>query len=196
VHGNIFNLATNFIHTALTPALPSGYVPPTPSPVRSTSTSAKRSAPLSPPASHPACKQAAVADVPRPSGVPVELGEYIACDARLLQSLGWHGLVAHRRPLSDFSLLDNVLHPARCLLLHYKHRGAPVKFSTPPWTCLQVQHALSRGPHKSAHEYINYLEEEFVDMINKGQWVVLPYSAVRHLPGLRISPPRVILQHD
>ncbi len=33
-------------------------------------------------------------------------------------------------------------------------------------------------------------------MINKGQWVVLPYSAVRHLPGLRISPPGVILQRN
>jgi hypothetical protein len=153
VLGNIFNLATNFIHTALTPALPSGYaqnsnlkndaydkpalpsgyVPPTtmmmgrreiqiwkttPSPVRSTSTSAKRSAPSSPPTFRPARKQAAVANVPRPSGVPVELGEYIARDARLLRSLGWHGLVAHCQPLSDFSLLDNVLHPARCLLRH------------------------------------------------------------------------------
>ncbi len=222
--GNIFNLATNFIHTALTPVLPSGYarnsnlenvahdkpaspsgyVPPTtmmmgwheiqiwkttPFPVRSTSTSAKRSAPLSPWAFRLARKQATVADVPRPSGVPVELGEYIACDARLLRSLGWHGLVAHCRPLSNFSLLDNVLHPAFHLLCHYKHRGAPVKFSTPPWTRLQVQRTLSRGPHKSAHKYIDYLEEEFVDMINKGQWVVLPYSVVCHLPGLRISPP-------
>jgi hypothetical protein len=134
--------------------------------------------------------------MPRPSGIPVELGDYIARNARLLRSLGWHGLVAHRRPLSNFSLLDNVLHPARRLLLHYKHRGAPVKFSTPPWTRLQVQRALSWGPHKSAHKYIDYLEEEFVDMINKGQWVVLPYSAVRHLPGLHISPPGVIPQRN
>jgi hypothetical protein len=58
VLGSIFNLATNFIHTALTPASPSGYVPPTPSSVWSTSTSAKRSAPLLPPAFRPARKQA------------------------------------------------------------------------------------------------------------------------------------------
>ena len=151
--GNIFNLATNFIQTALTPAspsscarnsnlennaydkpaLPSSYVPPTtmmmgrreiqiwkmtPFPVRSTSMSTKRSAPLSPPAFRPARKRAAVADVPRPTGVPVELNEYIARDAQLLRSLGWHGLVAHRWPLSNFSLLDNVLHPARHLLRH------------------------------------------------------------------------------
>jgi hypothetical protein len=72
----------------------------------------------------------------------------------------------------------------------------PVKFSTPPWTCLQVQSALSRGPHKSAHDYIDYLKEEFVDMINKGQWLVLPYSAVHALPRLRIPPPGVIPQRD
>ncbi|KAL3822497.1 hypothetical protein ACHAXA_002515 [Cyclostephanos tholiformis] len=97
---------------------------------------------------------------------------------------------------SDFSALDNVPHPARRLLRHYKHCGAPVKFSTPPWTRHQLQRALSRGPHKSAHEYQDYLAEEFSDMINKGQWVVLPFSSVRHLPGLRISPPGVIPQRD
>ncbi|KAL3808781.1 hypothetical protein ACHAXA_011404 [Cyclostephanos tholiformis] len=97
---------------------------------------------------------------------------------------------------SDFSALDNVPHPARRLLRHYKHCGAPVKFSTPPWTRHQLQRTLSRGPHKSAHEYQDYLAEEFVDMINKGQWVVLPFSSVRHLPGLRISPPGVIPQRD
>jgi hypothetical protein len=122
--------------------------------------------------------------VPRPSGVCTELSEYIDRDVRLLQSLGWHGLVAHCRPLSNFSQLDNVPHPACRLLCLYKHRGAPVKFSTPPWTRLQVKHALSCGPHKSAHEYLDYLEEEFADMINKGQWVVLPYLAVKDLPGL------------
>jgi hypothetical protein len=86
-----------------------------------------------------------------------------------MRSLGWHGLVAHRQPLSNFSQLDNVPHLARCLLCLYKHHGAPVKFSTPPWTRIEVKRTLSCGPHKSAHEYLDYLEEEFVNMINKGQ---------------------------
>jgi hypothetical protein len=71
-------------------------------------------------------------------------------------------------------MLDNVPHPAHRLLRHYKHRGAPVEFSPLPWTRQQIQRALSRGTHKSAHEYLDYLEEEFVTMINKGQWIVLP----------------------
>jgi hypothetical protein len=132
--------------------------------------------------------------VPRPSGVPTELSEYIDHDVRLLRSLGWHGLIAHCWPLSNFSQLDNVPHPAHHLLRLYKHRGAPVEFSTPPWTRLHVKRALSCGLHKSAHEYLDYLEEEFVDMINKGQWVVLPYLAVKDLPSLRISPPGVVPQ--
>jgi hypothetical protein len=33
-------------------------------------------------------------------------------------------------------------------------------------------------------------------MINKGQWIVLPFSAVQHLPGLRVSPPGVVPQHE
>ncbi|KAL3816142.1 hypothetical protein ACHAXA_001629 [Cyclostephanos tholiformis] len=129
-----------------------------------------KAAPSSPPATSPARKRAAVTDVPKPRGIPPEL--------------------------ATFSALDNIPHPARRLLCHYKHFGAPVKFSTPPWTRHQLQRALSRGPHKSAHEYQDYLAEEFVDMINKGQWVVLPFSSVRHLPGLRISPPGVIPQRD
>ncbi len=33
-------------------------------------------------------------------------------------------------------------------------------------------------------------------MINKGQWIVLPFSAVQHLPGLRVSPPGVVPQRE
>jgi hypothetical protein len=34
------------------------------------------------------------------------------------------------------------------------------------------------------------------DMVEKGQWVVLPYELLRHLPQLRISPIGVVPQHD
>jgi hypothetical protein len=141
-------------------------------------------------------KRGPAADARRTNEIPAELGEYIDRDMGLLRSLGWHGLIAHRRQLSDFSELDRVHHPARRLLRFYKHRGAPVKFSTSPWTSDQVTRALVRGPHASSHDYIDYLHEEFVDMINKGQWLVLPYSAVRHLPGLCISPPGVVPQQE
>ena len=43
-------------------------------------------------------------------------------------------------------------------------------------------------------EHIEFLHEEFADMIAKAYWVVLPAEAVRDLPGLRISPPGVVPQ--
>ena len=43
-------------------------------------------------------------------------------------------------------------------------------------------------------ERIEFLHEEFADMIAKAYWVVLPAEAVKYLPGLRISPPGVVPQ--
>ena len=128
--------------------------------------------------------------------MPPDLGEFVARDVLLLRQLGWHGLVSRRRSRGDFASLDNVDHPARRLLHFYKHRGAPVRFSTPPWTRHQIERALLRGPHKSCNDYIDFLNTEFVDMISKGQWLVLPYSDVKDLPGLRLSPPGVVPQRE
>ena len=33
-------------------------------------------------------------------------------------------------------------------------------------------------------------------MIPKGQWTILPYSSIKHLPGLRLSPPGCVPQRD
>ena len=43
---------------------------------------------------------------------------------------------------------------------------------------------------------MEFLKEEFKDMINKGQWIILPHSKVKELPGLRLSPPGVVPQRD
>jgi hypothetical protein len=74
------------------------------------------------------------------------------------------------------------------------HQGAPVKFTTPPWTCQQLQRTFKQGPHRSPLQYIDFLHEEFVDMINKGQWMVLLAKDVLHPPGLRLSSPGVVPQ--
>ena len=39
---------------------------------------------------------------------------------------------------------------------------------------------------------MEFLSKEFVDMIHKGQWVVLPASIARKLQNLQVSPPRVV----
>jgi hypothetical protein len=48
--------------------------------------------------------------------------------------------------------------------------------------------ALKRGSHKSACQHTYFLCEEFVDMINKGHWVLLPTNLVLDDDNLRISP--------
>ena len=135
-------------------------------------------------------------DKPAPSPPPSSLAAHIARDAALLKRLGWRKFVAQRRSSSDFASLDNVDHPAQRLLKSYKARGAPVKMETKAWSRDQVSAALARGAHRSCMEHLEFLHEEFVDMIAKSQWVVLPAEAVADLPGLRISPPGVVPQRD
>ena len=126
-----------------------------------------------------------------------ELGELIKRDCLLLSRVGWQKFVRHRRGRGDFASLDNIKdHPARNLLLRMKHEGVPVRFTTPPWSRQRVDEALQRGPHRSCREYIDFLEEEFIDMIKKGQWAILPASVALKLKGLRVSPPGVVPQRD
>jgi hypothetical protein len=40
------------------------------------------------------------------------------------------------------------------------------------------------------------MRQEFSEMTKAGQWIVLPYSAVRLLPNLRLSPTGVVPQRD
>lgn len=70
--------------------------------------------------------------------LPTGIGEFMNCDVKLLQQLGWQGLIELHCPWGNFALLQNVLHPVRCLLHLYKHHGPPIKFSMLPWAHHQV----------------------------------------------------------
>ena len=72
----------------------------------------------------------------------------------------------------------------------------PVRLTSKPWSQRRLHQAIQRGPHPSCQPFQDFLNEEFIDMINKGQWVILPYSVARHLPGLRLSPPGVVPQRE
>ena len=126
-------------------------------------------------------------DPPSPP-TPAPLAAYITRDTDLLQREGWTALVTQRRQRGDFTNLETLDHPAARLIDFYRKRGVPAKMSTAPWSAQRVKAALERGPHKSCADSTAFLQEEFADMVSKGQWVVLPASAVKHLPGLRVSP--------
>jgi hypothetical protein len=67
---------------------------------------------------------------------------------------------------------------------------------TPPWNQQQKQDALHWGSHQSAEQHKGFLCEEFVDLIRKRQWVLLPADLVLHEPNLRLSPLGVVPQRD
>ena len=79
-------------------------------------------------------------------------------------------------------------HPARRLLQQYKHRGAPVVLMSVEWSDEERLVALQKGPHQSATEHSPFIREEFASMVEKGQWVVPPYSVAKRLPGPRLRP--------
>ena len=133
---------------------------------------------------------------PTISGLPKDLGKCIALDVALLKKLGWRRFVAARRTRKDLANMHGINHPAKRLLLAYKNQGVPVKVTTPPWSPERIRQAIARGPHRSCREHIEFLSEEFVSMIQKGQWTILPYSAVKDFIHLRVSPPGVVPQFD
>jgi hypothetical protein len=47
---------------------------------------------------------------------------------------------------------------------------------------------MERGSHQSALQHLDFLEHEFVEMMDKGQWILLPYKSVRGLKNLRVGP--------
>ena len=101
-----------------------------------------------------------------------------------------------RRERGDFASLVDVKHPERSLLRQYKHRRALVVLTSGGWTEGERQAALKRGPHRSATEHTLFLRDEFISMIEKGQWVVLPYLVAKGLLGLWLSPPGVKVERD
>ena len=71
-------------------------------------------------------------------------------------------------------------HPARRLLRQYKFSGVPVKLKEADWSDKKIRDALQRGPHPSAKLHSKFLFNEFVNMINLEQWVVLPFSVAKN----------------
>jgi hypothetical protein len=67
---------------------------------------------------------------------------------------------------------------------------------TEPWDDQRKRDTLQRGSHQSALKHERFLCEEFVDLVLKGQWVLLPADLVLKEPNLRISPLGVVPQQE
>jgi hypothetical protein len=67
---------------------------------------------------------------------------------------------------------------------------------TKPWDDKKKRDALQRGSHQYALQHEGFLCEEFVDLILKGQCVLLPADLVLQEPNLRLSPLGVVTQRE
>ena len=93
-----------------------------------------------------------------------QLRKCIFRDTQLFRTSGWNATVKQRRGRGDFGDLA-IQHPATRLLRYLGKHGAPVVLTTPPWDHLRTYAAATRGPHKSAYEYQDFLRNEMVEMI-------------------------------
>jgi hypothetical protein len=137
-------------------------------------------------------------DLSRPSNSVLEnpvikdrLGTLVAKLSQDLQSCAtWEEFVQHVRGRSYLAdTIDDIDHPAKSLLQHYRNRGVPVKVRSDKWTPAKIQECLNRGAHPSAILHKEFLRDEMADFCESGFWVVLPYELVKDLENLKLSPP-------
>mmetsp|Transcript_36392 Transcript_36392/g.81833 ORF Transcript_36392/g.81833 Transcript_36392/m.81833 type:complete len:1331 (-) Transcript_36392:274-4266(-) len=139
-------------------------------------------------------KPPARAEVPRH---PDTLRDWAAANAEFLAQHGYEALVKERRGRSNLNPdVGSLNHPAAGYLDYIRRHGAPVVSTTPPKTPEELQAAVDRGPHPSAEAHADFLAQEAFEMCQRHHTFVLPFSAVKHLPGVEISPPGVIDQRD
>jgi hypothetical protein len=127
---------------------------------------------------------------------PDRLGKLVIRDDMLLSRNTLHRLLRKRRAEGNITNLSRIQRPAKHLVQQLSKTGAPVVLSSKPWTTSQKDEAVARGPHQSSNEYVDFLRDELADMVERATWMVLPYSHLRQLRDLRISPMGVVPQHE
>eukprot|EP00536_Pseudo-nitzschia_multiseries_P010811 jgi/Psemu1/27079/gm1.27079_g len=127
---------------------------------------------------------------PRPRYPPDRLDAHIAhAITAYHRSTSWRDFIQTIRGRGDIHPdVATIPHPAGSLLDRFGTDGTPATMSGPPWDPPRIAAALQRGPHQSSHQGIDFLREEYADMMDKQQWTVLPASLIHDLPGLRLSP--------
>ena len=173
---------------------------PNPSPTAST-------APLAtpPPAKRRATVTAKEALVSKPINMDIqphtpsdELGTLVnKLSSHLAKAESWEQFVnevhgpPHLRPN-----LDRHEHPAGALLHQYQLHGVPVLMAGEPPSPADLDAKIERGAHQSARLHGPFIRQEMSEFIKSGYWVVLPYSQVRDLPDLHLSPLGVKEERD
>jgi hypothetical protein len=120
--------------------------------------------------------------------------------ASVLAQLGWTRYFRthfHQHYKSTNPTLASLPHPAAPFLARLARHGVPALCSDTPWSLERQDAAMARGPHPSAARHFpEFLLEDMYDYALMGYWMVLPYSAVRGHPHLRIAPAGVVPQRE
>ena len=118
------------------------------------------------------------------------LGELIAsCTTMFDDSESWEAFVKQvHGPSSLQDNMENLPHPAGEFLASLHEHGAPCVQSDEDWSLELLDERMAHGCHRSANEHRDFIRGEMADFVDAGFYAVLPYSKVRHLPGLRLSP--------
>jgi len=126
------------------------------------------------------------------------LGTFVAeASARFAAASCWESFVIdehgppHLQP--DIGRLP---HPASPLLASIHDHGVPVYFDDPDWDLATLDAAMEKGCNYSAEVHKRFIAEEMLEFGGDGFWTILPYSLVRHLPGLRLSPAQIKEERD
>ena len=63
-----------------------------------------------------------------------------------------------------------------------------VLLTTAPWSLERKNTAIAQGNHPSTHSFLDFIQEEMLDIHKKGIFVMLPYHLIHHHPALCILP--------
>ena len=98
-------------------------------------------------------------DPEQQASVSLTLHKCINVDSQLFTMLGWQEYVREHWGRGNTGDLE-IAHPAARLLRHIGKKGVPIALTTPPWDPQCIYAAATRGPHKSAYEFQDFLRNE------------------------------------
>jgi len=117
------------------------------------------------------------------------LGEYATQRSSLLRDQGWITMVkALWADTNIHPAIHHIQHPAAHLLDHLQLHGVPVHMHSGMWMLQQLNAAMAHRSHYSARQNLEFLSAEMMTMLQKGQWLILPYANTRNLENLWLSP--------
>jgi hypothetical protein len=155
----------------------------------------KRPRPVTPPPLQPLPTASTPPHLSQPSTLK-SLGKYVRAHTTLLRQLGWHRFIKHLQHPTDISpYLDRLPHPAASYLHRLAVNRVPAPSQEKPCPIARLRNTLKKGAHVSAkHPFKDFLFEDLLDMVQKGYWTVLPFSAVKSYQHLKLSPSGVVPQ--